>query len=153
MDKAYNKDSIKHILALIRWGAGGFDNLFKVEADEIAEEFELEGLHEQADFIKAQFNEIQTFIPMEVPSAEETKKKTTVCKSTLTKRAEQKNLKYVLEAISKASKMGEFQCMVESYKLTDGIVEKLRKAGYEMRVDNSPVFGTSKVIIDWSGKE
>lgn len=113
----------------------------------------MEGLHEQADFIKAQFNEIPTFIPMEVPSVEETKKKTTVCKSTLTKRAEQKNLKYVLEAISKASKMGEFQCMVESYKLTDGIVEKLRKAGYEMRVDNSPVFGTSKVIIDWSGKE
>lgn len=153
MDKVYNKDSIKRILALIRWGANGLNELFKVEANEIAEDFELEGYQAQADFIKAQFNEIPTFVPMEVPSAEETKRKTNEFKSMVDKRGEQKNLKYILDSIKDASKAGNFQVMVDSCKLTDGIVEKLRKAGYEMRVDKSPIFGTPKVIIDWSGKE
>ena len=66
MDKVYNEDSIKRILALIRWGANGLNELFKKEADEIAEDFELEGYQTQADFIKAQFNEIPTFVPMEI---------------------------------------------------------------------------------------
>lgn len=33
MDKKYNDTTIKHVLALIRWGANGYNELFKDEAD------------------------------------------------------------------------------------------------------------------------
>lgn len=153
MDKVYNEDSIKRILALIRWGANGFNELFKKEADEIAEDFELEGYQTQADFIKAQFNEIPTFVPMEIPSARKTKDKTIKSKQMLDKRLEQKNLKYVLDSIKDASKIGDFQATVDAWRLTNEIVEKLRKAGYKVgRGLGSSTVGTPKVIIDWSGK-
>lgn len=80
MDKKYNDTTIKHILALIRWGANGYNELFKDEADEIAKELDSEGYHYQANFIKAQFGEIPTFEPMETPNAEETKSKTSEMK-------------------------------------------------------------------------
>lgn len=93
MDKVYNEDSIKRILALIRWGANGLNELFKKEADEIAEDFELEGYQTQADFIRAQFDEIPTFVPMEIPNTKETKNETIKSKQIFDKRWEQKNLK------------------------------------------------------------
>lgn len=154
MDKVYNEDSIKRILALIRWGANGIDELFKKEADEIAKDFELEGYQTQADFIKAQFNEIPTFVPMEVPSAKETKNKTIESKQIFDKRWEQKNLKYVLDSIKDASKIGDFQTTVDAWRLTNGIVEELRKAGYKVGWGlNYSTVGTPQVIIDWSGND
>lgn len=74
MDKIYNEDSIKHILALIRWGVNGDSELFKNVADIIAKEMDLEGYCDQANFIRAQFNEVPTFEPMEIPSAKENQK-------------------------------------------------------------------------------
>ena len=154
MDKVYNEDSIKRILALIRWGANGLNELFKKEADEIAEDFELEGYQTQADFIKAQFNEIPTFEPMEIPSAKETKNKTIESKQIFDKRWEQKNLKYVLDSIKGASKVGDFKAIVDAWRLTNGIVEKLRKAGYKVGWGlNSSTISTPHVIIDWSGED
>lgn len=153
MGKVYNEDSIKRILALIRWGANGLNELFKKEADEIAEDFELEGYQTQADFIKAQFDEIPTFVPMEVPSAKETKNETIKSKQIFDKRWEQENLKYVLDSIKDASKIGDFQATVDAWRLTNGIVEKLRKAGYKVEWGlGSITVGTPQVIIDWSGK-
>lgn len=154
MDKVYNEDSIKRILALIRWGANGLNELFKKEADEIAEDFELEGYQTQADFIRAQFDEILTFVPMEIPNAKETKNKTIESKQIFNKRWEQKNLKYVLDSIKDASKIGDFQTTVDAWRLTNGIVEKLRKAGYKVGWGlGSSTVGTPQVIIDWSGKD
>lgn len=154
MDKVYNEDSIKHILALIRWGANGLNELFKKEADEIAKDFELEGYQTQVDFIKAQFNEIPTFVPMEIPSAKETKNETIKSKQIFDKRWEQKNLKYVLDSIKNASKIGDSQTIVDAWRLTNGIVEKLRKAGYKAEWDsNLGIFGTPQIIIDWSGED
>ena len=75
MDKKYNDTTIKHILALVRWGANGYDELFKDEADKIAKEMDSEGHHYQADFIRAQFWEIPAFKPMGTPNAKETEKK------------------------------------------------------------------------------
>ena len=154
MDKVYNEDSIKRILALIRWGANGEDELFKAVADGIAEEMDLEGYHYQADFIKAQFGEIPTFEPKEIPSARETQNKTIELKQIFDKRWEQENLKYVLDSIKDASKIGDFQTTVDAWRLTNGIVEKLRKAGYKVGwCLCSSTTSTPKVIIDWSDKD
>lgn len=154
MDKKYNDTTIKHVLALIRWGANGYNELFKDEADEIAKELDSEGHHYQADFIKAQFGEIPTFEPMEIPNAKETKSKTVELKRIFDERWELEGLKYVLDSIKDASKIGDFQTMVEASRLTGGIIEKLRKAGYKVKFDSYfTVFGAPKVIIDWSGKD
>ena len=154
MDKVYNEDSIKRILALIRWGANGLNELFKKEADEIAEDFELEGYQTQADFIKAQFGEIPTFVPMEIPSAKETKSKTVKLKRIFDERWELEGLKYVLDSIKDASKIGDFRTKIDAWRLTNETVEKLRKAGYKVELDSNPnIFGTPQVIIDWSGKD
>ena len=154
MDKAYNEDSIKRILALIRWGANGLNELFKKEADEIAKEMDSEGYCDQANFIRAQFDEIPTFVPMEIPSAKETKNKTIESKQIFDKRWEQKNLKYVLDSIKGASKVGDFKAIVDAWRLTNGIVEKLRKAGYKVGWGiGSSTVGTPRVIIDWSGED
>ena len=154
MDKIYNEDSIKHILALIRWGANGYNELFKDEANMIAEEMDLEGYCDQANFIRAQFNEVPTFEPMEIPSAKENKNKTIESKQIFDKRWEQKNLKYVLDSIKDASKIGDFQTIVDVYRLTNGIVEKLRKAGYKVGwCLGSSTVSTPQVIIDWSDKD
>ena len=154
MDKKYNDMTIKHILALIRWGANGYNELFKDEADEIAKELDSEGYHYQANFIKAQFGEIPTFEPMGIPNAKETKSKTVELKRIFDERWELEGLKYVLDSIKDASKIGDFQTMVEASRLTGGTVEKLRKAGYKVEWGSNPsVFGTPQVIIDWSGKD
>lgn len=154
MDKKYNDATIKHILALIRWGANGYNELFKEEANEIAKEIDSEGYQTQADFIKAQFNEIPTFEPMEIPSAKETKNETIKSKQIFDKRWEQKNLKYVLDSIKSASKTGDFKTIVDAWRLTNGIVERLRKAGYKVGWGlNSSTVGIPHVIIDWSGKD
>lgn len=154
MNKVYNEDSIKRILALIRWGANGLNELFKKEADEIAKDFELEGYQTQADFIKAQFGEIPTFEPMEVPSAKEIKNETIKSKQIFDKRWEQENLKYVLDSIKGASKIGDYKAIVDSWRLTNGIVEKLRKAGYKVGCGfSSNIVSTPHVIIDWSGED
>ena len=154
MDKKYNDVTIKHILALIRWGANGYNELFKDEADEIAKEMDLEGYHYQANFIKAQFGEIPTFEPMEIPNAKETKSKTSEMKRMLDERRELENLKHVLDSIKDASKIGDFQTTVDEWRLTNRIVEKLRKAGYKVNWEpDFTVFGTPQVIIDWSGKD
>ena len=146
--------TIKHILALIRWGANGYNELFKDEADEIAKELDSEGYHYQANFIKAQFGEIPTFEPMGIPNAKETKSKTVELKRIFDERWELEGLKYVLDSIKDASKIGDFQTMVEASRLTGGTVEKLRKAGYKVEWGSNPsVFGTPQVIIDWSGKD
>lgn len=154
MDKIYNNTAIKHILALIRWGANGYNELFKNEADEIAKEMDSEGYHYQANFIKAQFGEIPTFEPMEIPSAKETKNKTIESKQIFDKRWEQENLKYVLDSIKDASKIGDSQTIVDAWRLTNGIVEKLRKAGYKVGCGfSSSTVSTPHVIIDWSGED
>lgn len=154
MDKIYNNTAIKHILALIRWGANGYNELFKNEADEIAKEMDSEGYHYQANFIKAQFGEIPTFEPMKIPSAKETKNKTIELKQIFEKRWEQENLKYVLDSIKDASKIGDSQTIVDAWRLTNGIVEKLRKAGYKVGCGfSSSTVSTPHVIIDWSGED
>lgn len=154
MGKIYNNTTIKHILALIRWGANGYNELFKNEADEIAKEMDSEDYHYQANFIKAQFGEIPTFEPMEIPSAKETKNKTIELKQIFDKRWEQENLKYVLDSIKDASKIGDFQTIVDAWRLTNGIVEKLRKTGYKVEwCLGSSIVSTPQVIIDWSGKD
>lgn len=154
MDKKYNDTTIKHILALIRWGANGHNKLFKDEADEIAKELGLEGHHYQANFIKAQFGEIPTFEPMEIPNAKETKSKTVELKRIFDERWELEGLKYVLNSIKDASKIGDFRTKINASRLTGGTVEKLRKAGYKVEWDSNPsIFGTPQIIIDWSGKD
>lgn len=124
MDKIYNEDSVKRILSLIRWGTNGEDELFKAVAGGIAEEMDLEDYCDQANFIRAQFDEIPTFVPMEIPSAKETKNKTIESKQIFDKRWEQENLKYVLDSIKGASKIGDFKAIVDAWRLTNGIVEK-----------------------------
>ena len=52
-------------LMLIRCKVEGNDEAFKETALKIANELDREGKHEAALFIRAQFNEIPTFIPME----------------------------------------------------------------------------------------
>lgn len=154
MDKKYNDTTIKHILVLIRWGANGYNELFKDEADEIAKELDSEGHHYQADFIKAQFGEIPTFEPMEIPNAKETKRKTVELKRIFDERWEQESLKYVLDSIKDASKIGDFRTKIDAWRLTSGTIEKLRKAGYKVDRDSNPnIFGTPQVIIDWSGND
>ena len=153
MDKVYNEDSIKRILALIRWGANGLNELFKNEADEIAKEMDSEGYHYHENFIKTQYEESTTFEHIEIKSTKETKNKTIESKQIFDKRWEQKNLKYVLDSIKHASKIGDFQATVDAWRLTNGIVEKLRKAGYKVEWGlGSSTVGTPQVIIDWSGK-
>ena len=153
-NKKYNDTTIKHILALIRWGANGYNELFKDEANEIAKEMDSEGYHYQADFIKAQFGEIPTFEPMETPNAEETKSKTVELKRIFDERWELEGLKYVLDSIKDASKIGDFRTKIDAWRLTNETVEKLRKAGYKVELDSNPnIFGTPQVIIDWSGKD
>ena len=154
MDKIYNKDSVKRILGLIRWGTNGEDELFEAVADGIAEEMDLEGYCDQANFIRAQFDEIPTFEPMEIPSAKETKNKTIESKQIFDKRREQENLKYALDSIKNASKIGNSQTIVDAWRLTNGIVEKLRKAGYKVGCGfSSSTVSTPHVIIDWSGED
>lgn len=153
MDKKYNDTTIKQILALIRWGANGYNELFKEEADEIAKEMDSEGHHYQANFIKAQFGEIPTFEPMGIPNAKETKNKTIDLKRLFDERWEQKCLKHVLDSIKDASKIGDFMTTVDAYILSSEIIEKLRKAGYKVEwYPGSSALSTPKVIIDWSGK-
>lgn len=154
MDEKYNDTTIKHILALIRWGANGYNELFKDEADEIAKEMDSEGYHYQANFIKAQFGEIPTFEPMEIPNANETKSKTVELKRIFDEKRELEGLKHVLDSIKNASKIGDFKTIVDSYRVTNKIVEKLRKAGYKVELNScSSISGTPKVIIDWSGND
>lgn len=95
-----------------------------------------------------------TIEPIEIPSAEETKRKTVELKRIFDERWEQESLKYVLDSIKDASKIGDFQTKIKAYKLTNGIAEKLRKAGYKVEwYLGYSVFNTPQVIIDWSGKD
>lgn len=56
---------VRNILALIRYKVEGNDEKFKETALIISRRLDLEGQYEEALFIRAQFNEIPTFIPME----------------------------------------------------------------------------------------
>lgn len=95
-----------------------------------------------------------TIETIEIPSAKETKSKTVELKRIFDERWELEGLKYVLNSIKDASKIGDFRTKINASRLTGGTVEKLRKAGYKVEWDSNPsIFGTPQVIIDWSGKD
>lgn len=95
-----------------------------------------------------------TIETIEIPSAKETKSKTVELKRIFDERWELEGLKYVLNSIKDASKIGDFRTKINASRLTGGTVEKLRKAGYKVERDSNPsIFGTPQVIIDWSGKD
>lgn len=95
-----------------------------------------------------------TIETIEIPSAKETKSKTVELKRIFDERWELEGLKYVLNSIKDASKIGDFRTKINASRLTGGTVEKLRKAGYKVEWDsNSSIFGIPQVIIDWSGKD
>ena len=153
-NKKYNDTTIKHILTLIRWGANGYNELFKDEADEIAKELDSEGYHYQANFIKAQLDEIPTFEPMEIPNAEEVKDKSIKSGEKIKIVRNRNDLEYVLNSIKNASKDGNLWTFVDAYRLTDKITAKLRKAGYKVEFNQFVnMVGLPQAIIDWSGKD
>ena len=57
-------EAARDTLMLIRCKVEGNDEAFKETSLKIADELDREGKHEAALFIRAQYNEIPTFIPM-----------------------------------------------------------------------------------------
>ena len=154
MDKVYNEDSIKRILALIRWRTNGLNELFKKEADEIAKEMDSEGFCDQANFIRAQFDEIPTFVPMEILDARAAKNEAAKVTKSFKLKRERANSQYVLNSIKEAIENGDLWTTVDMYRLTDETTEKLREAGYKVNLKHYfNIVGLPQAIIDWSGED